>query len=285
MALIAGLIACVYPALYLYDGWLYTESLYTFLLTAICYCVLCIQRDTRQRRRLWLLCAVLLALLSLTRPNGILVLALAVLWTIFLTWRKLLHSRSLASVALAALVTILLIAPWTIRNYLVSHSFVLVATGDGTVLLGAYNDQVLTDQNNLGSWINPLHTNPQVEQVLQPFPLYTCNAGCEVAREDASKIAAEQWIRSHLSSIPALLTYHLRNFWTPYTREADLPTERFPMLLSSQIVRAMSETFPIPIFLLAALGLIVTPEKILARTALRLPAYSEHTGRVTGLLW
>src|SRR5258707_3159238 len=108
IVLIAGLIACIYPALYLYDGWLYTESLFTFLLTAICYCVLRIQRDTGQRRRLWLLCAVLLALLSLTRPNGILVLALVVLWTIFLCWRKRLRPRALTSVGLATLVAVLL---------------------------------------------------------------------------------------------------------------------------------------------------------------------------------
>jgi 4-amino-4-deoxy-L-arabinose transferase-like glycosyltransferase len=258
IGLLAGLIACVYPALYLYDGWLYTESLYTFLLTAICYCVLRIQRDGGRRRRLWLLCAVLLALLSLTRPNGILVLALVVAWTIFLTWRKLLRSRVLVNAGVAAIVALLLISPWSIRNYLVSHSFVPVATGDGTVLLGAYNDQVLADPNNLGSWINPLHTNPQVEQILQPFPLYTCTASCEATREEVSKKAAEQWITSHLSVMPTLLLYHVRNFWTPYTREADLPMERFPALPASQALRTMSETFPVPIFLLAAIGLIVT---------------------------
>jgi 4-amino-4-deoxy-L-arabinose transferase-like glycosyltransferase len=258
IGLIAGLIACIYPALYLYDGWLYTESLFTFLLTAICYCVLRIQLDTGQRRRLWLFCAVLLALLSLTRPNGILVLALVVLWTIFLCWRKLLRPRALASVGLTTLVAVLLIAPWTIRNYLVSHSFVSVATGDGTVLLGAYNDKALTDPNNLGNWLNPLHATAETYQVLKPFPLYTCDAPCEVAREEVSKKAALQWITSHLSAMPSLLAYHLRNFWTPYIREADLPMERFPAQVSSQVVRTMSIFFPIPIFVLAAFGLVVT---------------------------
>jgi 4-amino-4-deoxy-L-arabinose transferase-like glycosyltransferase len=254
VGLIAGLSACVYPALYLYDGWMYTESLYTFLLLAICYCVLHIQRDAGQRRSLWLLCGVLLALLALTRPNGMLVIGLVLLWTLCLSWRKLLRKRVLINAALAALITCLLIAPWTLRNYLVSHSLIPVATGDGTVLLGAYNDQALP----YGGWINPLHTNPQVEQVLHPFPLYTCNAVCEVQREDVSKSAAVQWIKTHLSAMPTLLFYHLRNFWTPYTREADLPIERFPSLPASQAVLAMSETLPIAVFLLAALGLVVT---------------------------
>lgn len=258
IGLVAGLIACVYPALYLYDGWLYTESLYTFLLTAICYCALRIQRDEGKRRWPWLLCGVLLALLALTRPNGILVLALLLLWTIFLAWRRLLRKRALGSVALTTLLAILLIAPWTLRNYSVSHSFVPIATGDGTVLLGAYNDKVLNTPDLQGSWSNPLKATAQTMATLKPFSLNKCQATCEIAREDASKVAAEQWIKTHLSAVPVLLFYHLRNFWTPYTREADLPMERFPAQTSSQIVHAMSETLPLAIFLLAALGLLVT---------------------------
>lgn len=255
VGLIAGLIACVYPALYLYDGWMYTESLFTFLLIAICYCALRIQRDKGQHTRLWILCGASLGLLALTRPNGIVTVALVLLWTIFLYWRKLLRKRALGNVMLATLIAMLLIAPWALRNYLVSHNFVPVAVGDGTVLLGAYNDQASSGSDFQGSWINPLKVDPQL---LRPFPLYTCNANCEVTREDVSKDAAVQWIKSHLEEMPRLILYHLRNFWSPYTREADLPMERFPGTLPSQVVLAMSETFPLAIFFLAALGLIVT---------------------------
>lgn len=258
VGLIAGVSACLYPALYLYDGWLYTEALYTFLLTATCYCVLRIQRDAGRRRSLWLVCAVLLALLALTRPNGVLIIGLVLFWSIALSWRKLLSKRALLNVTLTTLLACLLLVPWTVRNYFVSHSFIPVATGDGTVLLGAYNDQILTVPGALGSWINPLHTNPQVEQVLKPFPLYTCNAICETAREGVAKSAAEQWIETHFSAMPTLLLAHLRNFWTPYTREADLPMERFPTLPASMVVLAMSQTLPLAVFLLAAPGFLVT---------------------------
>ncbi len=257
----AGLFAALYPALFIYDGWMYTESLYTFLLIAVCYCLLRIQRSEGRRLDLWLLCGVLLALLALTRPNGVLMIGLALFWTALLVWRKLLGRRALLNAALAASVACLLIAPWTLRNARVAHSFIPVATGDGTVLLGAYNDQAVTQSDSLGSWINPLHATAQTASVLQPFPLYTCNAVCEVAREETSKNAAIQWIRGHLNELPGLLAYHLRNFWTPYTREADLPMERFPDQPASQIARAMSETLPLPVFALAALSLLVTLKK------------------------
>jgi 4-amino-4-deoxy-L-arabinose transferase-like glycosyltransferase len=104
LALVAGLIACIYPAFYIYAGWMYTETLYTFLQMAICYCILCIQRNEGKSQRLWILCGILLALLSFTRPNGLLIIGLIVLWAIFLVWRKHLPKKVLLNVALSVLV-------------------------------------------------------------------------------------------------------------------------------------------------------------------------------------
>lgn len=254
IGLIAGLVAGIYPALYIYDGWMYSESLYTFLLIAVCYCVYRIQYNEGKSKWQWIICGALIGLLTLTRANGIAVLVLAILWVIFLTWRKLLRKRALIGIALTTLVAFALILPWTYRNYLVTHSFVLTEGDDGTVLLGAYNDQTL----GMGLWVNPHAVAPQV---FKPFPSATCNAACELAREDAERGAAIQWIQSHLHNIPRLMIYHFRNFWTPYISESDFPMEQFPQLPASQIVVQMSKTFPIVIFLFAALGLIVTLRK------------------------
>lgn len=254
IGLIAGLMASLYPALYIYDGWMYSESLYVFLLIAICYCVYRIQRSEGKSKRLWVICGVLIGLLTLTRANGIAVLGLVILWGVFFMWRRPRRKRVLIGIALTTVVAFAFILPWTYRNYLVTHEFVLAASGDGTVLLGAYNDQTL----GAGLWVNPHIIAPQV---FQPFPTSTCDASCEVVQESAEKEAAVQWIQSHLHDIPKLLFLHFRNFWTPYTFESDLPMERFPGQPASQIVLRMSKTVPNAIFLLAAIGLIVTLRK------------------------
>jgi len=262
LGLVAGLLACIYPALYIYTGWMYTEALFTFLQTATWYCIYRIQRGAGMSRRLWILCGLLMGLLSLTRPNGILVIGLVILWAAFLIWRKRLPKRALLNVGLAVLIAYAVIAPWTLRNYLVSRRFVPVATGDGEVLMGAYNDKTVTLKGFLGSWIRPGLAYPKgiyPEGVKPPAP-GSCqgHAACEVAVDNNETAIAIQWIKSHLNDIPLLMVYHLRNFFTPYTGEADMPLNRFPGGFSSKIVLAMSETFPIPIFVLAALGLIVT---------------------------
>src|SRR5216684_5140361 len=150
IGIIAGVAAAIYPELYIYDGWLYTESLYIFLLFAVCYTLFRIQRAGTGKIGLWLWCGALLGLLSHTRPNGIIVIGIVIAWAIVMIWLKVLKPRpAITGFIAAALLACVLIAPWTVRNYLVSHSFIPVATGDGTVLLGAYNDQILTNPNYL----------------------------------------------------------------------------------------------------------------------------------------
>ncbi len=256
IGVVAGIAAAIYPELYIYDGWLYTESLYIFLLLAVCYILFRIFRSRTDKIGPWLWCGALLGLLSLTRPNGIIVIGIMIVWAIGMIWLKVLKRRvAITGLIAATLLACVLIAPWTVRNYLVSHSFIPVATGDGTVLLGAYNDQILTNPYYNGTWIDPLKSRPDVAK---PFPLYTCTPPCEVARENAYKDAAVQWVESHVSVMPHLLALHFINLWQPATNEADLPIDRFPGQRSSQIVLRMMETFPIPVFILAFVGLAVT---------------------------
>jgi 4-amino-4-deoxy-L-arabinose transferase-like glycosyltransferase len=257
LGVLAGIIAAIYPELYIYDGWLYTESLYIFLLLALCYGLYRLQRTSeRSQWWLWIVCGLLLGLLSLTRPNGMIVLGLLFVWAIMLVWvKRMAWQATVKGVVIATLVALALIVPWTLRNYLVSHAFIPVATGDGIVLLGAYNDEVVTEPGYEVSWINPLKSSPEVAK---PFPLFTCSASCEVAQDKSYRDHAEEWMEGHLSSMPYLLTFHFLNMWQPDTHESDLPTDRFPQQLSSLIVLVMMRTFPIPIFILAAFGLLAT---------------------------
>ena len=253
IGVLAGLVAAIYPELYIYDGWLYAESLYIFLLFAFCYILYRLQRTSQAG---WaILGGVVLGLLSLTRPNALLVLILFIVWAISVGWTKIIPWRVVTKRAMTiVLISLALIAPWTARNYAISQAFVPVATGDGTVLLGAYNNLILRTPNFVGAWIAPKQSNPAIARPYNGI----CAASCEVARENAFRSAAVQWIGSHASVMPYLLGLHFIRMWQPDTEEADLPTKRFPNQSPSQFVKSMMQKFPVPIFILAALGLVVT---------------------------
>src|SRR5260370_10160714 len=112
IGVLAGIFAAIYPELYIYDGWLYTESLYIFLLFAVCYGLYRLQYAPERNWRIWITCGILLGLLSLTRENGIIVIGLFIVWAFIMVWQKFLLWRVCARGRLVTtLITLVLIAP------------------------------------------------------------------------------------------------------------------------------------------------------------------------------
>jgi 4-amino-4-deoxy-L-arabinose transferase-like glycosyltransferase len=253
LAVIAGIIAAFYPGLFVYTGWLYSEMLYTFLLFMLSY-ILYLYHHQR-RTAYMLISGILLGLLGLTRPNGLLVCVPFLAWLCALAGRNLTSWKTtLQHGSIVIAITLVMITPWAIRNYTVTQSFVPIASGDGTVLLGSYNDQVAAQPWSQITWINPLRATPAIAKA---FPAIACNAHCEITRENTYKQAAIAWIKAHISLMPMILTSHFLNMWTPSIHEADLPADRFPTQYSTYVVSAMMQTIPIPIFLFALWGGII----------------------------
>ncbi len=260
IGIFAGVVGAIYPFLYIYDGLLYSESLYIFLLLAFCYTLYHLQHSPRLS--LMITSGVLLGLLSLTRPNGIAILGLFVAWAGVMGWLKVLSWRAVGkSVLVVSLLSLAFIAPWTIRNYKVTHTLVPVAVGDGKVMLGAYNyetaDPAYQHGYYAGVWIIPSEATPWLAST---FPK-DCARSCEVTRDNAYKDAALQWIQGHLSYMPFMLGQHFVNTWQVVPQEADLATNRFPDRDSSRFVVMMMETITPIVFALALLGLVVTSER------------------------
>lgn len=260
VALIAGIAAAIYPFLFIYDGWLYAESLYTFLLFAFCYTLYHLQRTPR--RSLMILAGVLLGLVSLTRPNGQLILGLFFVWAAIVGLAKLLSWRKIIeSVITISLLALVLVAPWTLRNYVATHTFVAIATGDGKVLVGAYNDKI-TDPayqggQYLATWLKPEESVPDIASQPQ-FSTNTCAGSCEVTRDGIYKATALEWIRTNIDKLPMLGGLHFLNNWQIVSTEADFPFNRFPTRSTSQLVILLMEICTPIVFIFATLGLIVT---------------------------
>jgi 4-amino-4-deoxy-L-arabinose transferase-like glycosyltransferase len=272
IALLAGIIAAVYTGLFIWDGWLYTESLYDFCLTAFAYSLYRLQyaaprqksvqengastrlqslRRGMTRGRWIILCGILLGCMSLTRPNGQILLGPIFLWAIIVAIAKIQPLRIvLRDAVIISVIGLLIVAPWTYRNYAVTGRFIPVSTGLGEVLKGAYNDVVVSgDPSVRGMWRSPAHTGVQ----------YNHDSIYYTPEDDTIDTdVALAWMRSHPREVLYLFALHFVNTWIPYDYSHGLPMEEFPHRLSSQILRAMIPIMSIPIFILAALGLLLT---------------------------
>jgi 4-amino-4-deoxy-L-arabinose transferase-like glycosyltransferase len=151
--LVAAAIAAVYPPLVLVGTSLLSESLFIPLELGAVWAAL-VHRDSVHRLRWAVLGGVLLGLAALTRGNGLaLVIPLALLvwdarpWRSWRSWR--------APLALIA-ATVLVLVPWTVRNYDQFGRLVPVTTEPGYAVAGTYNRLAQGRHDYPALWIPPL---------------------------------------------------------------------------------------------------------------------------------
>lgn len=245
VALVTGLIAAVYAGMFIWDGWLFSESLFIFLQMVFLLAVLRLQRTHNWR---WaVLGGVALSLSALARPNGALLLALVALWTGIMLVGKIVPWRVLIPrVALLAVVALAVIVPWSLRDATVTGSILPMST-IGTTLAGAYNDMTVQPSSGLyGLWWLPPSENAD-------FHPHTS------ADEVALERTALTWISAHPDQTRTLLGVHFEHLWAPYLYTwTDLPFEEYPQRAASQVIMWLLPWMTIPVLLLAALGLALT---------------------------
>lgn len=157
VAAAAGIAVALQPALVVNSGFLLTETLYTLILTGSFYLFLRSQYELS--RGLAVGAGVLLGLGALCRPTG-LALPLVLAFGVLFCDRKL---QRLKLAAAAALIALLTVAPWTIRNAVVLGTLTPVSNSSfGIVLwMGSYAPWDLEwrgwDEPPVGELVRGLH--------------------------------------------------------------------------------------------------------------------------------
>lgn len=129
--------ACYPFAIYatLYIG---TETMFAFFLLS--FLLLLLHGIERERSEMFALAGIILGLATLTRgTTQFLPIIIPGLWFV---WRGTLKSW-FANCALLILSCLVVILPWSLRNYVVTHDLIPVATAGGVFLWGA-SDELLT---------------------------------------------------------------------------------------------------------------------------------------------
>jgi 4-amino-4-deoxy-L-arabinose transferase-like glycosyltransferase len=145
VGLVAALIAALYPALVMLDASVRSESLYVLL---IALCLLAAYRlvDSPTPWRAATLGA-LVGLAALTRGEALLLLPLLVLPLLWLLQRD----RRLRAILVVAAGSLIVVAPWLARNWIVFDRPAAISTNEGGLLAGA-NCEAAYYSHLIGTW-------------------------------------------------------------------------------------------------------------------------------------
>ncbi len=147
---------------------------------------------------------LILGFTTLIRPFALLLLPIQLA---VLIWHQVRLGRFrpvTAAVFMASFLMVIL--PWTGRNYQVFGRFVLISTNGGSTFYGGNNDRVLNERDILGAWISTTGL---------PGRALIDSAADEVICEKLQWRLGWEWVRNHLAEIPRLSAYKLIRFWLP----------------------------------------------------------------------
>ncbi|HYU24231.1 MAG TPA: glycosyltransferase family 39 protein [Thermoanaerobaculia bacterium] len=174
---VAALLMAIHPGFITYSSILHPLTLDTFFLVAAALAIIA---------RRWYAAAALIGLGALTRPTILLLTG---------------FQRRIAAVA----ITLAIVAPWTIRNAVVLHDFVLTRSGTGFVFWLGNNP------NATGSAVD-VHRRPLLDAAPPEFQA-RIRAADELARDRLFRDAAWTYIAANPLAAAGRVAQRLFYFW------------------------------------------------------------------------
>ncbi|MBI5574565.1 MAG: glycosyltransferase family 39 protein [Elusimicrobia bacterium] len=198
---IASVLLSLYPYAIAYAGDILSETFYTFLISITLLSIIIAVEQPSAKNQMFI--GVLFGLTALTKATILPFYFIACFW---IWWR----TKKIKNAFLAGIFTLLTICPWTIRNYLHYHKFILISFGYGT-LWTSNNDETMILET-IGEKEQPAASDwdwtPKRYKELIKLP-----------RIEAEKIfekEAKEWIKNNPEKFRWLLKKRLIHFWRLY---------------------------------------------------------------------
>lgn len=189
------------------EGW---ESIYAAMLVAAaccCYRLYYLAREPQRRRRMAWFLGCLMGCLIFALPT------MAPVYAVWLAWEMWRQKRAFLKESLVPLILlpVLVIVPWTVRNSLVFHRFLLIRDDLGLELSVSNNDcaRFGTLANIASGCFDKVHPNHNLTEARKVMEMG------EVNYNDLRLREALHWISTHPVRFTKLTSMRFVAFWMP----------------------------------------------------------------------
>jgi 4-amino-4-deoxy-L-arabinose transferase-like glycosyltransferase len=187
--------------------WVWETSLATLLLAVIFW--LALAMEEKDGWKPWFEFGFLWGVAALTNPALLSFLPVSGLWVWYR--RAKLGKRSLGGVTLAAVVFVLCVAPWVVRNYRVFGRFIFIRSNFGAEL------RLGNGPGANGTWMDYLHPSKNV------FQMRLYRQMGETAYVAERKREAIAYIRESYARFAGLSAKRFINYWSGLPSSSDAP--------------------------------------------------------------
>jgi 4-amino-4-deoxy-L-arabinose transferase-like glycosyltransferase len=190
IGILSALITAFYPIFIIYSSFLMIETLFIFLLCLSIFYLLKVHEQPTAKNLL--ISGILLGLTTLTRNVIIIFTPFILIWML---WSSKERKKIFLRFAAVFVIMMVVVSPWTIRNYKVHHEFVLVSPNDGVNL-----------------WMG---NNPDANGKPPDYPnnIKYLNISNQVQRNNICREKAFEFIRKNPSEFLILGAKKFAHFW------------------------------------------------------------------------
>lgn len=246
VALIAAFISAIYWMMFYWCGFLLTETLCTFfLMLAVLYLI---KSSKNPLLRYLIFGGIYIGLAALTRAFVFPIFLFLPLWAFICFRNNLKLALKACLIVISTLFVVIL--PWTIRNYSVTHKFIPITSQSGQVFLGANNPEVL--KYFKGGWIHPTKSSLFNEAEIKDYFEH-------LTTEEANNLCWKKGISFVLKNplfTLKLIFYKFKLFWH-LNRDISLPSLQYffvfifatyGSIISFKKIKTMLILYLLPIF-------------------------------------